>query len=140
MPIKDLRSNVKVEKILNAVASAAATTVTTVYDSVDDEAVFFTLAASVVTAVSLSISKIEEDDVLAFSSPNDVAADKIIGNFVNTAIVPGDLATKASTIGVFSTKRFLRVEITAVTPGGGNDFIVLANSEPHLLPAINPED
>jgi len=141
MPIKDLRSNLNVVKILNAIQSTLSTAVTAIYDSGNDEAVVFFLS-SIDTdgGATLTISNIEEDDDSGFSSPNSVASNKIIGNFANTDITTANQDLKVGRIGVFSTKRFLRVTISNATPGAGSTYSVIGVSSPNLLPAIEPED
>jgi len=141
MPIKDLRSNLKLTKVLNAILDSGPTVNTIVYDSGEDESVMFLLEVSVADGgTTISINSIEEDDDAGFSSPTTVAADKIIGSLFKTAITIANHQTKVSSIGVFSTKRYLRAVISNVVGGTGSSFSVIVESNPNELPAIEPED
>ena len=139
MPIKDLRSNVKLTKILNTESETGTTVNSSVYDSGEDQSVMFIFTAIDVDATAtLTISLIQEDDNVGFSSPTTVASDKIMGD-LTSSLTAANQETKVISVGVFSTQRFLRVVIDNDTPGTGSDFIVVAATNPNTLPAVEPD-
>lgn len=140
MPIKDLRSNLKYSKIFNATAQASGVVTTSAVSMATVESLVFVVMADTVPAAhTITITKIEESIDQAFTAPITLSSDKIIGDLTKTVIDNGDFATKMASIGAFSTKDFLRLELTVV--GASTvDFSVGVLTEEFILPATDPED
>lgn len=81
--------------------------------------------------------RIEESDDVGFSSPSDVATDKIIGLLsalqITAVTAQGD---QLNSVGVIGTKAFVRIVIDSTSVTTGADIVVVSNKVAEVSPAV----
>lgn len=135
MPIKDIRSNLLPQMVFKAIINSDTTTTSgSILDTADyDDGVVFDFLCTVYGAGTYT-PIINESDASDMSGSNVVAAANLIGTTAGAAI---SAATPAAgvlpSIGIFGTKRYIRVDIASVS-STTTTIVVLAHSVPEILP------
>ena len=126
MPQLDIRSDLLSNVALTAVVSGNGATAGAIIDTFNfDLGLMLQFAATAYTDGTYVFS-IEEGDDSALSDASAVVAAQIIGDL--TAISPTAAAVngdKVQTIGLFGTKRYIRVTVTASVVTTGAAIVVL---------------
>ena len=137
MPVFDLKSDIKVVQSDYVVVAANGTTDGAIIDTANFElGLVFALAIFARTDGAYELIIRESDDP-TFASSNIVPAEKLIGQFAanSTVLADGD---QMPTVGVFSTKRYVRAVLQASAVTLGATVGVIAIQEAELMPVANP--
>lgn len=133
MPIKDIRSDLKVLNAFNATISSNTTTNGVIIDTADyDMGIMFTLTAAAYTDGTYT-PLIRESDASDMSGANDVADDNLIGTEAGAVI---NALNTPKTIGIVGTKRYVRVSIVSTGVTTGAHIVGLSVMKPEILPVV----
>jgi len=133
MSIRDLKSNVQQSVIFSGTIATDTTTPSNAFDTVGfNGGVMFGLAVANYTDGNYKISKIQESsDNVTYT---DIAADAYITDDNSYAAASADSAGVISTIGCFSTERYLKVLVESDTVTTGAEVVVIATAKGDSLP------
>jgi hypothetical protein len=137
MPVKDLRSNIKVVLAQTDVISTDTTTDGAVIDTAHyEEGVAFAFLATAYTDGTYT-PVLEESATGAFAGEENVIADaNLIGTEAGAALsaATAELGVMG-TIGIFSTKRYVRSTIVSASTSTGATVSTIAIVAPELIPS-----
>lgn len=137
MPTTDIRSDLEVQLAFNADIVSNTTTNGFIIDTAHfDGGIMFAFAA--VTWVDGTYTPVlEESDDSGMAGANDISDDNLIGTeagAVLTALTAlGDIEP---TIGIFGTKRYVRVKIVSTGVITGARIVVKASKHGEILPVV----
>lgn len=135
MAVKDIRSNLKQSVALTAIIATNTTTNGAVIDTADFElGLMYALDITAFTDGTYTLL-LEEDDLLAFSSPSTISGDQLIG----TLPVASAATTQGSdlgTVGVISNKQFVRASIVSAGTSTGATANVIVTQKAENMPVV----
>lgn len=138
MAVKDIRSNLEQVVAFNAVISTDTTTNGAIIDTADyDNGVMFCFACPAYTDGTYT-PVIQEGDNAALSDASSVADANLIGTEAGAALsaATAQADTALNTIGVFGTKRYLRVQIVSASTSSGATITVIGTKAPEVMPDV----
>jgi hypothetical protein len=136
MPVQDIRSDLKQTLAFLGIINSDTTTEGAILDTADwDLGVMFAVACTVYSAGTFNFV-IEEGDDAALGDASDVTAAQLIGTLaaLETTAATAEGATLL-TVGVFSTKRYLRINVVS-TSSGDATIIAVATKKGEDKPVI----
>ena len=135
MPTRDIRSDLLPRLAFLAIITTDTTTLGAIIDTKDFDGGFMYTLASTVFGAGTYTPIIEESDDSGMSGATDVADINLIGTEAGAVI---DALTGAGevlkSIGVFGTKRFLRLKILSASTTT-TTIVAFAHAKPELRPS-----
>ena len=133
MANRDFVSGIKSQLALSATISTNTTTNGTDIDTAQQsEGTGFAVACTAFSAGSFAVN-VQESDVGGGAGYTDVATANIIGTEPTITAVDSAGGTLAK-VGVFGTKRYVRVQIVSTGASGSNTFAVVAQNVTNIQP------
>lgn len=136
MAIQDIRSDLSNSAALIATVTGNGTTNGAIIDTAEmDGGLMFSVSAPVYTDGTYTFT-LQEGDESNLSDAATVASGKLLGSLTDLTLSAatasgGDMAD----IGVFSNKRYVRLQVTAASVTTGATIVAVATQKNNLVPA-----
>lgn len=137
MPQFDIRSDLLINNVLNAVINSDTTTNGSIIDTADyDTGVMFDFAAIAYTAGTYT-PLLEESNDSGMAGATVIPTANLIGTIADATLTAATPAGgQLPTIGVVETKRYVRLSIVSTSTGAAT-VVINAIRKPEILPAVN---
>lgn len=137
MPNLDIRSDLQTQMVFNAAIGGDGTTNGEIIDTADyDGGIMISFAAQAWTDGTYT-PLLEESDDSGMAGATPIPDSQLIGTEADAAISAATaLGALWTTLGFFSTKRYVRVSLVATGVTTGATIVATATKTPELLPVI----
>ena len=138
MPTRDIRSGLEARLAFLAIISTDTTTNGAIIDTADfDRGIVFSFLATLV-ATGTFTPILEESDDSGMSGATDVTDAQLIGTEAAMIITddPTVQAAVITTLGCFSTKRYLRFKVLSASTSGSSTIVATVHQEAEMSPQV----